>query len=187
MPTKKRQPRHKALAAAIRDRLEELRRENGLNTYAAFAKFAGVPRPQLNAWRNSGVVPGGFYLRRMAESLGVTADWLLCVEGARKYRLGGGGAEWDDRAAALAFEQVMKSFSAEGGGAFWKHLMQETLQENVERFKREAEQFFRRLVPVPGETADERERFNWALLALSAYAKLNQGQRGGGADKTGEG
>lgn len=81
--TKKRIRKHRALANQIRDRLEELRQERGLN-YSQFAKAAGVPLPQYNAWRNDGVVPGGNYLKIMAERLFVTTDWLLCVEGAQK-------------------------------------------------------------------------------------------------------
>jgi transcriptional regulator with XRE-family HTH domain len=84
MPTKKRHPRNADLGGLIRDRLEELRQEKGLN-YTAFARAAGVPRPQYNGWRNDGRVPGGFYLRQLATKLEVTASWLLAIPGAPKY------------------------------------------------------------------------------------------------------
>jgi len=81
--TKKHHQFRTIISNGIRDRLEELRRERGLN-YSQFARAAGVPLPQYNAWRNSGVVPGGAFLKQMAVTLGVTVDWLLCIEGARK-------------------------------------------------------------------------------------------------------
>ena len=84
MPTKKRHPKNKKLAEEIRGRLEELRIEREMN-YSEFAAAAAVPRPQYNAWRNDGRVPGGFYLHRMAKRLGVTSDWLLCIDGAPKF------------------------------------------------------------------------------------------------------
>lgn len=92
MPTKKRQPKNSALAKGVKERLEELRKPGGgpddetTMTFSRFALEAGIPRSVYNAWRNSGRVPGGFYLRQVAKSFGVTVDWLLCVRGAPKYR-----------------------------------------------------------------------------------------------------
>ena len=84
MLTKKRHPKNKALSKVITGRLEELRLELKLN-YQHFATAAGVPRSQYNSWRNGGSVPGGFYLCRISERLGVTTDWLLGLEGAPKH------------------------------------------------------------------------------------------------------
>lgn len=85
MTTKKRNRTPRPLAKQVRGRLEELRVERGQN-YSQFAKAAGVPFPQYTAWRNDGVVPGGVYLKLMAERLGVTTDWLLGLQGAVKRR-----------------------------------------------------------------------------------------------------
>lgn len=92
MPTKKRHPKNSALAEQVKGRLEILRKPDGgpddetTMTFSDFALKAGIPRSVYNAWRNSGRVPGGFYLRRVAESFKVTVDWLLCVPDAPKYR-----------------------------------------------------------------------------------------------------
>jgi transcriptional regulator with XRE-family HTH domain len=85
LPTKKRHSAKEKLAAGIRDRLEEIRKDMGLN-YSEFADVAGVPRTQYNAWRNDGVVPGGQYIREMATNLKITTDWLLGIPSAPRYR-----------------------------------------------------------------------------------------------------
>lgn len=90
MATKKRQPKHRLLADQVKERLEQLRAPHGPQdksalSYSDFAAHAGVPRPVYNAWRNAGRVPGGYYLRLLAKTFGVTADWLLGIEGAPKY------------------------------------------------------------------------------------------------------
>ena len=84
MPTKKRRRTHEALARVTAERLEELRRERGL-TVEEFARACGATRHTTYlAWRNGVSVPGGHYLRTMAEKFDVSTDWLLGIASARR-------------------------------------------------------------------------------------------------------
>jgi transcriptional regulator with XRE-family HTH domain len=79
----KKKQKNRELAVAIAERLNSLREvgESGV----MFAKRMNAPRPQYNSWINGKRVPGGAYLRKIATALGVSADWLLGIEGAPKY------------------------------------------------------------------------------------------------------
>lgn len=75
------------LAAVFRDRLRQLiaEQEGGL---ARFAREAGLDRSALSQFLDPGVVrlPRAETLRRLAETKGVTVDWLLGVSNAREGR-----------------------------------------------------------------------------------------------------
>src|SRR5579862_8175800 len=85
MATKKRRRKHGALAKVTAERLEELRRERGLTVEAFARSFGATVHTTYAAWRNGQSVPGGYYLRKIAEEYGVTADWLLGMKGAARY------------------------------------------------------------------------------------------------------
>jgi transcriptional regulator with XRE-family HTH domain len=104
MMTKKTQSQG-AQAKLTAKRLEMLRREADL-TLEGFAQTIarrGQESPAHTtcmAWRNGKSVPGGEYLRAIAERYGVTTDWLLGIKDAPQYR--DQGRTTDDLAADLA-------------------------------------------------------------------------------------
>ena len=77
--TKQRIAAKSGLGAQIRDRLEQIRLERELN-YSQFANATGVKYSLYLAWRNNHATPSSKNVRKLAERLGVTSDWLLGVE-----------------------------------------------------------------------------------------------------------
>jgi transcriptional regulator with XRE-family HTH domain len=176
MRTTKRHPRNKALADKIRDRLEELRREKGLN-YTEFATAAGVPRPQYNAWRNSGVVPGGFYLRGMAEKLGVTTDWLLGIEDSPKYSEMRSREKMQEDMIAKIVRGLMTSPSPGVGGMGEEvnDVLPAALREGMVRLKAEKVQWsLPQMLGVMWSTEEDHRRFQSAFLAASLALELRR-------------
>jgi len=92
MPTKKRPKSNRQIdevGRVVRERLEEVRKENKMTVAEFTAAIRGKEREpgghsQMVAWRSGRTVPGGRNLRRIAERFDVSVDWLVGVPGATK-------------------------------------------------------------------------------------------------------
>ena len=60
----------------IGKRIKAIRIRRGL-TQADFARMIGVTRPTVISWERGITVPVLYTLRRLAETLGVTLEWLM--------------------------------------------------------------------------------------------------------------
>ncbi len=115
LSTKNRRATANPLAKVTAERLEELRRNHSL-TVQQFADRCrrepgvGVGHSMIVAWRNGRSVPGGAYLRHIAETFGVTTDWILGIQNAPKYPvpISGTAAEQHQTDAKRLVRQKLK-------------------------------------------------------------------------------
>lgn len=66
------------------ERLVETRESLGM-TQRELAIKLGITPTRLNYWEKGKREPDMLYIKALAEALGVTADWLICAENAKKY------------------------------------------------------------------------------------------------------
>lgn len=66
------------------ERLVETRESLGM-TQRELAMKLGITPTRLNYWEKGKREPDMLYIKALAEALGVTADWLICAENAKKY------------------------------------------------------------------------------------------------------
>lgn len=57
-------------------RIKELRIRTGLSQ-AKFAQFIGVSPGNISTWENGGSLPGAIALKKIAQKLGCSVDWIL--------------------------------------------------------------------------------------------------------------
>ncbi len=63
----------------ISDRIKDLRELNNM-TQAELARQLGITRSSVNAWEIGISVPSTQYIVELAQTFGVSTDYLLCVE-----------------------------------------------------------------------------------------------------------
>ena len=66
------------------ERLIEMRESLGM-TQKELAIKLGITPTRLNYWEKGKREPDMLYIKALAEALGVTADWLICAENAKKH------------------------------------------------------------------------------------------------------
>lgn len=66
--------------SAFSDRMREAREKCGVGKDAA-AKMIGVSRSVIRYWENGQRVPTAWSLHQICQAYGVSADWLLGLEG----------------------------------------------------------------------------------------------------------
>lgn len=66
------------------ERLVETRESLGM-TQRELAIKLGITPTRLNYWEKGKREPDMLYIKALAEALGVTADWLICAESAKKH------------------------------------------------------------------------------------------------------
>ncbi len=63
----------------ISDRIKDLRELNNM-TQAELARQLGITRSSVNAWEIGISIPSTQYIVELAQTFGVSTDYLLCVE-----------------------------------------------------------------------------------------------------------
>lgn len=63
----------------VADRIKDLRELNNM-TQAELARQLGITRSSVNAWEIGISVPSTQYIVELAQTFGVSTDYLLCVE-----------------------------------------------------------------------------------------------------------
>lgn len=63
----------------VADRIKDLRELNRM-TQAELARQLGITRSSVNAWEIGISVPSTQYIVELAQTFGVSTDYLLCVE-----------------------------------------------------------------------------------------------------------